>query len=1504
MDYQYKVIVSNRHVYKEFEIPADMERVRLGTTSSCEFRLSPDAFFDSIEMDFEKKNSQWEIASSDTAYISRGDMRKLLSTELKHGDILSVRYTASGNEAFEIRFMIDFEAKVPDYNWFVDITGVNAIEISTDVSAEISLRSQFLKNGKIRVAREGNIYFIEQITTDFGIYKNGQPFAGREPLSDYDFFSMAEFSFYFKGSKIYFDRQNIEVKNLPMGTINCVDNNLQYPLYNRSTRVRRKFSDEKIEILDAPEIPKKPENNIVLSLLPAVSMLVLTIVFRGIMSTSTGTYVLMSVCSMSIGILTSIFTFMSGHKKYKNECEDRKTKYTAYIEKKRDEITQARQEELDGLNEMYCDIEKDINIVERFDRRLFEKTKDDEDFLKVYLGRGTVEAIRPIEIRKQERLEVGDDLTEMPEKISDMFSHIDYAPVCMELKESNAVGIVGANEHLYNMFKNIVVDITARHYYGDVRLYTLVSDENKYNWLRLLPHLVNGNNTRNIVYNNASKNNTFENLFKELTRREQTKYIPYHAVVLIENEFGIKNHPISRYIEKASALGMTFVFFENSIEELPLYCKEIVTLTSETTGELCDTEDGSNKTEFKYNTVSDEQIYALAQKLAPVYCEEISLENSLRKNISLFELLHIYAAEDLDLKERWDTSEIHRTMEAPLGVNAKDEVVYLNLHEKAHGPHGLVAGTTGSGKSEILQSYILSAATIYHPYEIGFVIIDFKGGGMVNQFRDLPHLIGAITNIDGNEVQRSLKSIKAELVKRQSLFAQAGVNHIDKYIQLFKEKKVTTALPHLVIIVDEFAELKAEQPEFMKELISAARIGRSLGVHLILATQKPTGVVDAQIWSNSKFKLCLKVQSKEDSNEVIKTPLAAEIKEPGRAYLQVGNNEIFELFQSAYSGASATVDDSDVGKAFKISQLDFAGMKKTAYEKKKVAKKGGQNRNQLDAIVDYIASYCEKENIKRLPNICMPPLPDNLFFERKPKYDGVEVFAGIGLLDDPDRQRQDKLEIDITSQNYIIVGSAQTGKTNILQAIIRSLAENYTPSEVNMYMIDFGSMILRNFEGLSHCGGVVCPSDDERLKNLFKLLNAEILSRKEKFANRGVSSFTAYKEAGGTDLPQIVVFIDNMTALKEMYLQEDDILLRLCRDSVAVGICFVVANSQSAGIGYRYMNNFEGRISLFCNESSEYATMFEGCRMKLPNIPGRALVQLNKAVFESQMYIAFEGQKEFERVQSIQLFVEGINQNYVGQKAKIIPEIPRDLNASYMEKNYASYMRPGNVLLGLDYNTVLPAEVDLANGGMFVLSGKADKGKDIFTKYFIESMLKDSFGETELYVVDDATGKWRDYEFDPKTAIYTNTMDAVPAMLDEIEQCAQARMEMSNRSKNALDNEPWLVLVIENNDFTTDMSADKKAVASFRNIIGKYSAMKILVLFTNIENANISFSAPELMKVIKDNKRYLVFEDVANIKLCDISISVTKKYAKPLEFGDAYLIRDTEITKIKTTKLM
>lgn len=188
-------------------------------------------------------------------------------------------------------------------------------------------------------------------------------------------------------------------------------------------------------------------------------------------------------------------------------------------------------------------------------------------------------------------------------------------------------------------------------------------------------------------------------------------------------------------------------------------------------------------------------------------------------------------------------------------------------------------------------------------------MIDYKGGGMAKSFENLPHTVGIITNLDGSAIKRSLVSIESELRRRQKIFAevskQIGVSNIDiyKYQKLYREGAVSEPLQHLFIISDEFAELKTQQPEFMAQLISAARIGRSLGVHLVLATQKPSGVVDDQIWSNSRFRVCLKVQERADSMDMLKRPDAAELTNTGRFYLQVGYNELFELGQSAWSGA-------------------------------------------------------------------------------------------------------------------------------------------------------------------------------------------------------------------------------------------------------------------------------------------------------------------------------------------------------------------------------------------------------------------------------------------------------------------------------------------------------------------------------------------------------------------------------------------------------------------------
>lgn len=1499
MDYQYKVIVSNRHVYKEFEIPADMERVRLGTTSSCEFRLSPDAFFDSIEMDFEKKNSQWEIASSDTAYISRGDMRKLLSTELKHGDILSVRYTASGNEAFEIRFMIDFEAKVPDYNWFVDITNHVSLVIGDDTTSDLIIEKYFDVENKARLYRENGFLYLEEVASKYGINLNGRRIQGKEKVEDYDFVSIGSVSFFYKQNRLYFDKKNIVKAELPIEAVEKRINSFKYPLFNRNTRTIEKISDEKITILDPPAEIKEPENNLLSSLVPAIVTLVITIVIRSSMNSAGSSMVILSACTMGMGICTSIYSYFNGKKKYKAECEKRVSDYSNYITNKRAEISSIRQEELTIANNTYYDINREVGIVDNFSSELFDRTDKDKDFLCAYLGRGTQKANRVIDWKTKEQLETKDEISLIPEQIYNEFEYINNSPISISLKNANVIGVVGDKSNTETLCRNMIMDLAVRHYYGDVRFVALLDEENeKWNWIRHIPHFLSESNRRNIVFNTESRNNIFEYLYQLLsTRQGMKKFEGIHYVVFVLNEHGIKNHPLSKFMECAEKLGVVFIFFEEREEDIPLNCSNIIKLKSDTVGHLYKSDNAAEVTEFIYEKVDDVTIRRIARRLFPVYCEEISLESSLRKTISFFELLQIYAASDLDLGARWAQSRIYESMASPLGVNSKDEIVYLNLHEKAHGPHGLVAGTTGSGKSEILQSYILSAATLFHPYEIGFVIIDFKGGGMVNQFKKLPHLIGAITNIDGKEIDRSLKSIKAELMKRQSLFAEANVNHIDKYIKLYKEGKVQIPLPHLVIIVDEFAELKAEQPEFMKELISAARIGRSLGIHLILATQKPAGQVNEQIWSNSKFKMCLKVQNEEDSKEVLKSPLAAEIREPGRAYLQVGNNEIFELFQSAYSGGPAVVSDSSNQKKFIVYEKDFGGKLRPVFEKK-IEKTVKASETELDAIVNYIADYCDKESIDRLPSICLPSLQDSIDYEKDTSRNGD---VALGVYDDPDSQYQGAAVMNFARENTFVIGTSQIGKTNLLQLIIRSLADNNTPENVNIYILDFGTMILKNFEKLKHVGGVVIASEDEKLKNLFKLLNSEMDVRKQKLLQTGVSSYQAYCEAGGKDIPQIYVMLDNFNAFKELYMDTYEAqFMKLCRDGISLGISLIVTNSTSNGFGYKYMSNFLNRVCFTCGDKGEYSNLFDRCRMEPKNVPGRVLLSMNKMIYEAQTYLAFSGEKEIDRAQKVREYIERTNERYEEYRsAKLIPAIPEKLDRNLFNKEYHALLTQAAVPMGLDFATIDPAVIDINEEYELALVGKNKEIVNGFLKTFVRSIHQyTEKASCEYYVIDNFVRTLKYFNDMPATARYTIDVAESEMILTAIHEKLRMRKDMLIAGMD-IKSESQIVLIINSKDVMEYISQTKPVMAIFNEIIKNYKNYGIFIIYSDIENATVPYGAPELLKRVKDNKKAILFDNLNVTKIFEIPTNIIRAYNKPLMHDEAYWLNGTDVNKIK-----
>lgn len=1502
MNDHYKLTLCSSFLYKEIEIQPDDKVISIGTLPECEVRLKKDLFFFPISLVLKKENGTWNIFCSDNTYFSLGDIRKLYTKKLNHGDEFFLKYRETDADVCSIQFCLDFDYSEKDYGLEIDIAGNDWVKIGGTTECDIRLVSEYVKNDSFSLAKQTDVYIVSDNHSKYGIYVNGVKITNSKKISDGDFIALADFSFFYKDHKLYTSHNpGLYVNGLTCRETDCHSTHFNYPKFNRNTRIQYELPNDKLEIQNASQKPKSSKRSLLMSLIPSIIMLAMTIVLRGIIGGG-GTFVIYSAVAMSMGIVMSVVTYLQDKKNYKKEFQNRIESYNEYIATKRQAILLSRQNELQTRKIIYESLDRSINEAIGFGRRLFEKAPGDMDFLDVYLGDGRIESGNQVKYKEQDFIDSEDPLASIPQKVSEEFRYLDDAPVVSDFFKSNGVGIVGESTELKQMLTNITLDLALRHFYNEVKFAYILNEffVQDFDWLRYLRNVYNAPlDLNNIICDDESYNVILEHLYVILSSREiaasQPKKNQFDVfyIVFVTDVDKISSHPISKYFKNASEYGFTFVFLEEYEENIPAGCNEIIRLQTDSTGELIYTNDGKNAISFKYPQILLEKAKEVAYKIGAIEIEEVSLEAELTKNITLFEMLDIISVDDLDLSERWEKSVVYKSLAAPLGVRSKNQIVYLDIGDKAnaHGPHGLVAGTTGSGKSEILQTYILSMATLFHPYEVGFVIIDFKGGGMANQFKDLPHIIGTITNIDGREINRSLLSIKAELVKRQELFSEAGVNHINDYIKLYKAGSVKIPMPHLIMIVDEFAELKAEYPDFMKELISTARIGRTLGVHLILATQKPAGVVDAQIWSNSKFKLCLKVQTREDSNEVLKTPLAAEIVEPGRAYFQVGNNEIFELFQSAYSGAPVPQGNEAKEKIFSIFETNLWGKKTLVYTNKKT--KVQNSESQLQAIVQYVHDYCARQNIEPLAGICLPPLAERISTnELKYQEDnGNSISVPIGIFDDPEQQMQGSVDVDLSKENVYIVGSSQMGKTVLLQTLLYGLTKQYTPEQVNFYIVDCGSMVLKIFEDSKHCGGVVLSNEEDKCINLFKFINKTIIQRKKVLSAKGIGSYASYLGTGNRDMPLIAVIIDNIAAFKEYFSEQYEELNGLVREAQGVGLSFVFTSIQSSALNYRVQANFSKKIVLNCNDTGEYSNVFGHCKDTPRELPGRGLVMIEKRILEYQTAIFGTSPKESERSEELMKYI-GLRNSQVLSSAAPIPMIPDKLMlAECMNNSPELFKSKGVIPIGMDFADVRMVFINTYTQGHLALIGDAESS-DMFIQNFLSVIAKTIiFHNLEAIVIDDKNRKLRLVESYGFVKQYSNDTSDSLELIDEF--CNK----VFNRIDSESNEENGLLLVINSIDVLRKISQNKEDSKKLSEALKSASSAGVFILISGVENQPVSFNSPEYLKTIKDERKGILFAPLRENKIFETTGRIKSEISFDSSMG--YRFEGSKFGKIK-----
>lgn len=1009
--------------------------------------------------------------------------------------------------------------------------------------------------------------------------------------------------------------------------------------------------------------------------------------------------------SMLIGtlLLPMITKRYERNRKRKKEAL-RQKKYREYLDRIAVQIDEECQKQEAILNENYITIAECEDRIKNVRRNLWERGMGQNDFLRVRVGHG--DGLLDAELHYQERhFQIDDDnLQEELYSLCEKPKALHNIPITYSIFDDYISGAVGSRAQIIAFAKGLIIQLAALYSYDEVKFVFLYdeSERREFDFVKWLPHVWSDDRKFRFIATNANEikevSAYLENVISEraqMNPSDMEDVSPYYVIFSLSKSLAIHAEMFKQIFSKKENIHFSVIALYDELRNLPKECTMVVELDGQR-GRLFDKDDISGKsTEFVPDIYVNEDPLELSVRLANTPLDNLATNFKLPRMITFLELFGVGKVEHLNSLTRWKENDPTKSLEAAVGVDTLGETFMLDLHEKFHGPHGLVAGMTGSGKSEFIITYILSLAVNYHPNEVAFILIDYKGGGMAKSFEKLPHTAGIITNLDGGAIKRSLVSIESELKRRQAMFAEAskkiGVSNIDiyKYQKLYREGSVKEPLQHLFIISDEFAELKTQQPEFMTQLVSAARIGRSLGVHLILATQKPSGVVDDQIWSNSKFRVCLKVQERADSMDMLKRPDAAELTDTGRFYLQVGYNELFELGQSAWSGAPYYPSDTvQTEKDNSVVVIDTNGhpIKEAKIDRKRM--QFANAKKQLDVITDYLRGIADDENIK-IRALWLDPIPPVILLDdiRKKYFTVATPYVlnpVIGEYDDPAHQQQCVLRLPISEEgNVVVYGSAASGKTTFLNAMITSLIQEHTPDELNLYILDFASETLRAFAKAPHVGDVMLSYEAEKIGNLIKLLYKEAQTRKKLFADYG-GDYSSYIKSSGKTLPSIVVVINNFTAFTETYEEKEDAISYLSREGTKYGIYFVLTSLGTNGVRFRLLQNFKQLITLQLNDESDYATVVGKTEGLFPSkYRGRGLVKRDE-LYEFQTASLTTGEIPFTYIQNM---CAEMNKNWSGKQATRIPVLPENVTIDFLKEYYTPDMKL-NVPIGVEKSSL------------------------------------------------------------------------------------------------------------------------------------------------------------------------------------------------------------------------
>ncbi len=1014
-------------------------------------------------------------------------------------------------------------------------------------------------------------------------------------------------------------------------------------------------------------------------------------------------------------------------------------------------------------------------LIERTSARLWERSDTDQDFLDVRLGVGE----RPL----RTTVKFAPPKNSMPDLVAEVnelvgaYTELRSAPIVVKIAEVGTLGVAGAQSETSSVARSVVLQLAALHSPADLVITALLgaSMQQEWQWMMWLPHVRSAASP--IVANHLPPTRQaalefLDELAQIVDKRRGTNSfgsaVAQHPaiVVVIDESIELERSRFSWLFSLDPTLRVSIVWLGSSLSRLPKGCGAVAEVPGGAVpGTVGWTRSGERVETVRFEGVPSDHAARVARGLTPIV--DVTAGSSggtaIPQRVMLVDVLgsrEVLRSEEPVL-ENWAKSK--KTLRAPVGMSGAGP---FTLDMRTDGPHALVAGTTGAGKSEFLQALISSLAVNHPPSRVTFLLVDYKGGSAFAKCVEFPHTVGLVTDLDTNQVRRALISLNAELHYREHILQEYRC----KDLMEMEEKNIPGTPPSLLIIVDEFAALAKEIPEFVDGIVNVAQRGRSLGLHLVLATQRPGGVISDNIRANTNLRIALRVADASESTDVIGTPAAAALSRtiPGRGVAKVGPQELL-MFQSGYVGGHTSIERTSA--AVSIADLAYGTIKAWPSRSKETMIDTAAP-NDLARLVDVVLKSFLSSGLDVPRRPWLAPLPINQDLYNLPRSQSDSEIV-IGLQDDPAHQAQRPARWSVEKDGSIaIFGSSGSGKSTALWTLAASISSALGDSPPHIYAIDFAGRALDAIGDLPSVGSVIASEDHERITRLLLHLRQTIRERASLFASVNAGSLSDYRRlarnGAAAGIARIFVLVDGFGNFLSTYERIErgiwtEMVPKLMAEGRQYGVHFVVTTDRRNSMPNSVYSIIPQRIVLRMSNDDEYGSVGAPFRVLTNESPsGRAFYD----GLELQIGVPGGSLRSDEQALALKKLGAQLQREKAGFKAPPMQVLETEVSRNSL----GAVMRGSFARSGVTLDPVALTQ----NEGVFVIAGPLKSGKSSSLASLAEA-LAEQIPERAMFFVSPRRNPLSTASF--WTASSTNPEEAAALIRQLVDDVAKIEPE-------------------------------------------------------------------------------------------------------------------------------